>query len=149
MAKRLDDEQIASIARHLLWAHSFRDLAEHGINTAPISLDPNIFHQADGPAHLLVWYSMLFAVCEALRRVTIPHVQEDIDSVFDSLKECRNPVFHVSPKYWSKNLRSFIRDPGNPIKMRRMHDVLWVWARNEMLHRGLAGQADFASFYRT
>jgi len=48
MPKRLDDEQIASIARHLLWAHSFRDLAEEGINTAPMSLDVNIFRQTDG-----------------------------------------------------------------------------------------------------
>ena len=148
MPKRLDDEQIASITRHLLWAHSFRDLAEEGINTAPISLDVNIFYQTDGPAYLLVWYGMLFAVCEALRRVKIPYVQEDIDSVFDSLKECRNAVFHVLPKYWSKNLRSFIRNPENPVKMRRMHDGLWVWVKDEMLHRGLAAQADFASFYR-
>lgn len=87
--KVVGDEHLASIARHLLWADSLRSLAEEAINTAPISLEENIFHQKHVTAYLLVWYGMMFAVCEALRRVTIPHVQEDMDSVFDTLKACR------------------------------------------------------------
>jgi hypothetical protein len=98
--KVVGDEHLASIARHLLWADSLRSLAEEAINTAPISLEENIFHQKDGTAYLLVWYGMMFAVCEALRRVTIPHVQEDMDSyrkiwiaslTRKSLPKCRLP----------------------------------------------------------
>jgi hypothetical protein len=145
--KRLDDEQIASIARHLIWADSFRQLAEEASNTGPIILDANALHQRAGAAYLLVWGGMLFAVCQALRRIPIPHVQEDIDSVFDSLRECHKAVFHVLPKYWSKNLRHFIKGPENAVKLRRIHDGLWVWLKDEMLHRGMAAQADFASSY--
>lgn len=147
--KVMTDEHVASIARHLLWANAFRNLAEEAINTAPVTLDGNIFYQTDGAGYLLIWYSMLFAVCEALQRVTIPHVQEDIDSIFDSLKDCRNAVFHVLPKYWSQKLRRFIRVPENAVKLRRIHDGLWVWLKDEMLRRGMAAQADFASYYPT
>ena len=88
----------------------------------------------------MAWYGLLFAICEELReqKVKVCEIQNDIDSIFSSLRRCRNAVFHIQSKYWSKKLLDFITVAENATKVHRIHNGLGKWAAEEMERRGLA-----------
>lgn len=132
------DEVLMSIARHWVWATWIRD--RFGISLKRTNLvDPSKVYLKPAGAYMLVWYGLLFAVCEELRkrRVAVPEVQKEIDSLYSSLKQCRNATFHVQRKYWSRKLLDFITVPDNATKVHGIHDAIGKWLYDELQRRGL------------
>lgn len=135
----MDREVFLSIHRHWIWANSVKEQFRVALGHRHLEdQDLENFFIRPAGTYMCVWYGLLFAVCEALRQqgVVIPEAQDEINAVYNSLKRCRNAVFHVQPKYWSRKLLDFIVVEENASKVHRIHNGIGKWLLREAnLHR--------------
>ena len=66
-----------------------------------------------------IWYGMLYGTLEILKekKIVVPDIQEDIDSIFDSLRLYRNAIFHPQPEYFSPKLVKIMEDQESVVKL--------------------------------
>ena len=85
---------------------------------------------------------MLFGVLEALKKekIVIPEIENDINSIYDSLRLYSNAVFHPQPKYWSEKLLRIMEDRGSVGKIWKVHKRIGKYFLEEMQERTKLGK---------
>ncbi|MCB9501622.1 MAG: hypothetical protein H6696_06760 [Deferribacteres bacterium] len=93
----------------------------------------NIFVSVPG-TYMMLWYGLLFAVCGYLKdNNSIPKtIEQDVNSIYESLRLFRNAVFHVQDKYYTHKLFSIMKDNNSVHKIRKIHDTLGNYFLEEM-----------------
>jgi hypothetical protein len=92
--------QVFLLHRHWIWANLQRARFDETLGQAP-KPDDGAFLADVSWASMLLWYGLLWSVIEGFeeRRIEIRGLMRaDIDYVGDTLRRCRNVVFHVSSK---------------------------------------------------
>ncbi len=118
--------QLLLLHRHWIWANSQREQfdAELREGRTPLEVDspPNLAGAA--ATAMFLWYALLWSVIEAFRARRIElggRFAEDIESMSDGLRRCRNAVFHVSnDRYYDSRLFEFMADPDSAARLRRI-----------------------------
>ncbi len=133
----LNKEELMTLHRHYMWTlvikkHFETEVKKVSPNKSEISPE-NLFIRPYG-AYMSIWYGMLFAILEVLRKnnVSIPKIQSDIDSVYGSLKMYRNAVFHPQKKYWSPKLIEIMKDKDSVRKIWNINSGLGEYFLNEL-----------------
>ena len=69
----------------------------------PITDFNNYFSTAQG-AYLLLWYALLFNVIAFLKnqRALPKSIEDDVDKVYEGLRQCRHAVFHITPTFFDE-----------------------------------------------
>lgn len=96
----LDVNQVFLLHRHWIWANHQRTRFRATLAHAP-EPDAGAFLADECWASLYLWYGLLWSVIEGFdtRGIKIRGpMRSDIDYVGDTLRRCRNAVFHVSDK---------------------------------------------------
>jgi len=96
----VDVNQVFLLHRHWIWANLQRARFEETLGQAP-KPDDGAFLADVAWASMYMWYGLLWSVIEAFeeRHIEIRGpMSADIDYVSDTLRRCRNVVFHVSSK---------------------------------------------------
>lgn len=96
----IDVNQVFLLHRHWIWANYQRTRFRSSLATAPRP-DGGAFLAHETWASMYLWYSMLWSVIEGFdaRDIEIRSpMRSDIDYLADTLRRCRNVVFHVSDK---------------------------------------------------
>lgn len=117
----LTEAEFMALHRHYMWALVIKKDFEAVIaDVAKKNLpkDKTLFPQSYG-AYMSIWYGLLYGILEVLRekKVVIPEIQNDIDSIYESLRRYRNAVFHPQSKYYSDKFFEIMKDPDSPTKI--------------------------------
>ncbi len=132
----LNREEFAALHRHWMWANVIKKHFESAIAEAKRggSISPEELFPDPYGAYMSIWYGMLYGVLEVLKEkdVSIPKIQGDIDSIFDSLRLYRNAVFHPQPKYWSQKLFEIMKDQNSAKKIWNVHAGLGEFFLEEL-----------------
>jgi hypothetical protein len=122
------------LERTFLWANLQKALADgelgriNGKNLEAHALPTSVLY-----SHLFAWYAFLYSLVEAClepsegRSIDLRGVfQQEIAAMQDTLRRCRNAVFHV-PKsgkdYDDQRMRDLMSDPNtNGTRLRRVHE---------------------------
>lgn len=119
-----------AIHRHWTWAVRIRSEYYERLKANPPSSGDLLEWFLTGEAmYLCIWYGLLFAVCEGLRKngFTVPAVQDEIETVYNSLRLFRNAIFHIQTKYLTSKIFSFLQDPQTDATIRKIYDGLDEW----------------------
>ena len=119
----MDNETFITLHRHWMWANVMKQHFDGELGKG-VKLPFNI---ADRPgAYMLLWYGLLFSVLETFQNagITFPDIQQEIDEIYEPLKDLRNAVFHPQPRYWPKKLLGFISMKDTPVKVRTVHSFI-------------------------
>jgi hypothetical protein len=120
----VDERQLLLLHRHWIWANWERERfdAEVRAGRTPEGPPPDLVSAA--ATAMFLWYALLWSVIEAFRARGIElggRFEEDIESIADGLRQCRNAVFHVSDdSYYDSRLFEFMADPGSAGRLRRI-----------------------------
>ena len=96
----VDVNQVFLLHRHWIWANYQRSRFESTLKDAPPP-DEGAFMADECWASMYLWYGLLWSVIEAFdaRGIEIRGpMRADIDQLSETLRRCRNVVFHVSDK---------------------------------------------------
>lgn len=99
--KDVDVNEVFLLHRHWIWANLQRRRFQATLPTAAKPDDGGAFLADECWASMYLWYGLLWSVIEAFdaRALAIRGLmRSDIDYVADTLRRCRNVVFHVSDK---------------------------------------------------
>ena len=115
-------EQLMLLHRHWIWANRQRELFEAELVAGrPPRLDNMA---ANAMSAMFLWYALLWSVIEGAAQRGIElrgRFAEDIESISDSLRRCRNAVFHISDDtYYDKRLFELMDDPDSAARIRRI-----------------------------
>ena len=91
--------------------------------------------------HMFLWYALLWVVIEGSNDRGIElrdRFAEDIRSISEGLRRCRNAVFHISPdRYYDERLFEFMEDPDSAAKLRRISSGFGRLFLEELDARGI------------
>ena len=96
----VDVNQVFLLHRHWIWANLQRGRFNATLSTAA-KPDEGAFLADECWASMYLWYGLLWSVIEAFdaRQIEIRGpMRSDMDYVADTLRRCRNVVFHISAK---------------------------------------------------
>jgi hypothetical protein len=135
----LDQEDLLLLHRQWIWCTTQRELFYAELEAAGKPEPGNLAEKAVGFMYL--WYALLWSVIEACLERGVEfrgRMSEDIDSIADGLRRCRNAVFHVSRKgYYDPRLSEFMKDPDSAPKLRRINSGLGRLFLEEFAARGI------------
>jgi hypothetical protein len=133
--KTMTRQEFMALHRHYIWGLVIRKNFEVAIKAANGTGQKaeDLFVKPFG-AYMFVWYGMLYGILEVLKkkRVSIPAIQTDIDGVYDSLRLCRNAVFHPQPEYFSPKLFKIMEDQDAVNKIWRISKGLGKFFLDEI-----------------
>jgi hypothetical protein len=99
---------------------------------------------ADSVSAMFLWYALLWSVIEGFNARGIElrgRFAEDIESISDGLRRCRNAVFHISEdEYYDMRLFEFMDDPDSAPKIRRISSGFGRLFLEEFDQRGIEGE---------
>jgi len=98
--KGIDVNQVFLLHRHWIWANLQRSRFRETLEQAA-KPDDGAFLADVSWASMFMWYALLWSVIEGFEERGIDirgSMRADIDYVGDTLRQCRNVVFHVSSK---------------------------------------------------
>lgn len=109
----LTREEFMALHRHYIWGRVIKTDLENSMTAQKGNLSPENLYVLPVGAYWCIWYGMLYGVLEVLKekRIRIPSIQTDIDSICDRLRLFRNAVFHPQPEYISPKLFNLMQDP--------------------------------------
>lgn len=125
----MDRDQLWALHRHWMWCNVIKKNFEIEVKKmmdGKLSKDSAKLIPDRYGAYMSIWYGMLFGVLEALKEegITIPSIENDINSIYDSLRLYRNAVFHPQKQYWSNKLIKIMEDKDSVNKIWKIHDEL-------------------------
>lgn len=112
---------IMSIFKHWQWADWTKEEFEYHLNidfpdifnSQDTNIEFFLFNSSTGKC-MLVWYSLLYAVCEGIKKlykrdfndniVDIYKITPNFKNIEDDLRIFRNATFHVQDKYYTKKI---------------------------------------------
>jgi hypothetical protein len=133
---RVDDEQLARIHRHWIWA-------DHAKRTFEEALTSEGSDDADNwsrrlPWAMFLWYGFLYVVLEgftARRILSKGPLSIDVHQIREPLRNARHAMFHVDRDhdYYDPRLIGMLKE--SPVQVRRVHLSLGQLALDEMRRR--------------
>jgi hypothetical protein len=119
----LDVNQVFLLHRHWIWANYQRQQFQAGLKEAPPP-DDGAFLAHETWSAMFLWYALLWSVIEGFgdRSIDIRgQMRADIDRLADTLRQCRNVVFHVSSKnQHDTRLFGLMQDPESAYVISRI-----------------------------
>ena len=132
----VDDEQLARLHRHWLWADHARRTFDDALSTE--GWGDYESWAARLPWAMYVWYGLLSAVIEGYYSRRIPvrgKLRDDLRPMRGPLRAARNATFHVEKDfdYYDDRLIDIVRTHADQI--RRVHHALGQLLLDEMRRR--------------
>jgi len=110
------EEKVLSLSRHFIWADKMKwQFGEALIKEGIPKYTNNNWYVSDTFMYMALWYALLFAIIEALRKwnIKVPDVQTKIDQYYDLLGCFRHAVFHVKGELHSQDFYKILRKGKN------------------------------------
>lgn len=133
-------EHLMAIQEHWFWCDRLRAQTMALQNDIPrIVADakgsPLSFTYSGFATNYFMWLGMLFVVCQAVEQnnyVLPPELQGEITSYYKDLEKFRNSIFHIRPKFRSREFLALAKRPDFLPTMNRIHCGLGDWFNGEL-----------------
>jgi len=131
MKGKFNKQELLALHRHWMWASIIKQHFACEVQKAAARniSDPDRLMPGSYGAYMSIWYGMLFGVLEVFKnkKITLPTIQSDIESVYESLRLYRNAVFHPQEEYYSHKLLAIMKDRESVSKIWKIHSELGGW----------------------
>jgi hypothetical protein len=97
--------------------------------------NPLSFAYSGFVTNYFMWLGMLFVVCQAVKQnnYVLPQpLQDEITTHFENLKDFRDSIFHVRPKFRSREFLKLANRSGFLASMNQIHFGLGDWFKKEL-----------------
>lgn len=135
------DEDLGLLHRHWMWANQQRAWFYNLLSCRNEPFDAGMYLAGKAGGAMVVWYGMLWAVIEALcedRRIEfVSPLSDDLATISDPLRRCRNAVMHVprSGDYFDQRILDLLSLPSSVRLVRTVHTAFGRLLLEEMQQR--------------
>lgn len=120
----VDVNQVLLLHRHWVWANLQRRRFYELLPAAPSPADEETFLTSEAFCSMYLWYALLWSVIEGFQTRDIQlrgAFFDDIEGMSDTLRRCRNAVFHIPDKEsWDPRLYELMQIPDSVARIRRI-----------------------------